>query len=362
MDQQNKFDPVVRALRRVTIQGSLLGQTVAIRLGLSDSDVEALEVLIDTGPATAGRLADAMGLTTGAVTRMVDRLEQAGYVVRVSDPADRRRVVIEPVPERIARVREIIDTVAAAAAREIGRYSPEQLATIGDFLERMAETTRSERDRLREAAGGTDDSTIGSVNAAPLGGLREARLVFRNGASNVVLRGDASLAELYRARFEGSVPQVRLRDGVVSVQYRGGFFDWRKREAAFALSTAVDWTIEVRGGISNVEASLGEVRVRSLDVSGGASKIKVVLGRPVGEVPIRIGGGAGDVSIVRPADVPVRLSVKGGAGRVQLDDQHIGGTSEVQLDSASGAGSPDRYVVEVSGGASSVTVATVKGR
>ena len=64
------------ALRRVNIQGSFFGQTVAIRLGLSESDIEALEVLIDSGAATAGRLAELMGLTTGAVTRVVDRLER----------------------------------------------------------------------------------------------------------------------------------------------------------------------------------------------------------------------------------------------------------------------------------------------
>ena len=59
MDRNAAVDSVVRALRQVNIQGSLFGQTVAIRLGLSESDVEALEVLIDNGAATAGRLARA---------------------------------------------------------------------------------------------------------------------------------------------------------------------------------------------------------------------------------------------------------------------------------------------------------------
>ena len=90
MDREN-IDSVIRSLRRVNLQGSFLGQTVAVRVGLSESDVEALEVLIDTGAASAGRLSELMGLTTGAVTRVIDRLEQAGYVRRVPDPADRRR-------------------------------------------------------------------------------------------------------------------------------------------------------------------------------------------------------------------------------------------------------------------------------
>src|SRR6187399_1172598 len=92
---------VVRALRRVNFQGSIFGQSVAIRLGLSESDIDALEMLLDSGnTATAGKLAELLGMTTGAVTRVVDRLEQAGYVRRVPDPTDRRRVIIETVPER----------------------------------------------------------------------------------------------------------------------------------------------------------------------------------------------------------------------------------------------------------------------
>ena len=102
MDRDQAVDSVVKALRRVNFQGSIFGQTVAIRLGLSESDVDALELLLDSGAATAGKLAELMGLTTGAVTRVIDRLEQAGYVRRTTDPADRRRVVVEVVPERAA--------------------------------------------------------------------------------------------------------------------------------------------------------------------------------------------------------------------------------------------------------------------
>ena len=63
---RDKIDSVIRSLRRVNLQGSFFGQTVAIRFGLSESDVDALELLIDTGAATAGRLAELRGLTTGA--------------------------------------------------------------------------------------------------------------------------------------------------------------------------------------------------------------------------------------------------------------------------------------------------------
>ena len=68
-----RIESVIRSLRRVNLQGSLFGQTVAIRFGLTESDVEALEVLLETGSATAGRLSELMGLTTGAVTRVIER-------------------------------------------------------------------------------------------------------------------------------------------------------------------------------------------------------------------------------------------------------------------------------------------------
>ena len=78
--KRDSIDGVLRSLRRVNLQGSFFGHTVAIRFGLSESDIETLEALIDMGVTTAGRLADLTGLTSGAVTRVIDRLEQSGYV------------------------------------------------------------------------------------------------------------------------------------------------------------------------------------------------------------------------------------------------------------------------------------------
>ena len=132
---RESIDSVLRSLRRVNLQGSFFGQTVAIRFGLSESDIEALELLIDTGAATAGRLSDLMGLSTGAVTRVIDRLEQSGYVRRVPDPADRRRVIVEVVPEKIAAIEATLSRSArqrrrrsATTPRRTGRHRrfPEQ--------------------------------------------------------------------------------------------------------------------------------------------------------------------------------------------------------------------------------------------
>ena len=147
---RDSIDSVLRSLRRVNLQGSFLGQSVAVRFGLSESDIETLEQLMDMGATSAGRLSEITGLTSGAVTRVIDRLEQSGYVRRVPDPTDRRRVIVEIVPEKVASIESTLSRVSTAGAKEISRYTDAQLALIGDFLTRMEEVTRSEAASLRE--------------------------------------------------------------------------------------------------------------------------------------------------------------------------------------------------------------------
>ncbi len=358
MDKRQGIEGVVRALRRVNFQGSIFGQTIAIRLGLSESDIDALELLIDTGAATAGKLSDVMGLTTGAVTRVVDRLEQAGYVRRVTDPADRRRVVIEVVPERVATIESLLESLERAAAAEVDRYSPEQLATINDFLSRMADLTQSESARLRTLTKDDASEPTGPAeHSAPLGGLGSARLTFRSGAQELRIRAGRSPVELYRARFDGATPQVRVRDGRVLVQYRGIPFDWRKRVATIGVNTSIPWTIEAIGGVNRVEADLREVDLRRCDLTGGSERIQIELGQPHGEVPIRIIGGAKTIRFERPAGVPVRVRIRGGVGQVEIDKQSLGSKGgDATVESRGWANAGDRYSFEVVGGVKTVTV------
>src|ERR1700690_1870645 len=98
------LDAVLVATRKLTGQGILFSQSVADRLGLAVTDAEALEQLATLGRATAGQIAELTGLTTGAATRMIDRLEQSGFVRRAADPADRRRGIVEPILDRVRDV------------------------------------------------------------------------------------------------------------------------------------------------------------------------------------------------------------------------------------------------------------------
>lgn len=87
------------AMRRSGTQSSLFGNAIAGRLGLSSSDFECLDIVNLEGAVTPGRLAEATGLTTGAITGVIDRLEAAGFVRREADAHDRRRVLVRPIAD-----------------------------------------------------------------------------------------------------------------------------------------------------------------------------------------------------------------------------------------------------------------------
>src|SRR5262249_58321839 len=87
------------AMRRSSAQGVLYGQVVANVAGIANSDLECMDILYLEGRVTAGRLAEVTGLTTGAITGVVDRLEKAGLVRRERDDFRRRQGFLPPPPE-----------------------------------------------------------------------------------------------------------------------------------------------------------------------------------------------------------------------------------------------------------------------
>ena len=107
-----------------------------------------------TGQITAGELAERTGLTTGAVTGVIDRLEKAGLVRRAKDPDDRRRVIIEPFPERIGRqIGPLFESIGRAMANLSAQHSTQELAVIRDFIARFNQVTYEETGKLREGGG-----------------------------------------------------------------------------------------------------------------------------------------------------------------------------------------------------------------
>jgi DNA-binding MarR family transcriptional regulator len=121
------------AMRRSSAQGVVFGQAVANVAGISGSDLECLDFLNLEGRVTAGRLAEVTGLTTGAITGVVDRLEKAGFVRRERDAADRRKVFIVTVPENVAKIGRFYVPMQAAMHKLWDTYSEAELQLLLRF-------------------------------------------------------------------------------------------------------------------------------------------------------------------------------------------------------------------------------------
>ena len=128
------------ALRRSSAQGAIYSQTVADRAGISSSDMECLDFLNLEGRVTAGRLAEVTGLTTGAITGVVDRLEKAALVRRERDSEDRRKVFIATVPENVAKIGRLYEPMQRAVLKEWEAYSDSELKLLLRFASHSYQT------------------------------------------------------------------------------------------------------------------------------------------------------------------------------------------------------------------------------
>src|SRR5690348_14392032 len=118
---------LVEAIRHQARVGSthtvLFHTAIAERLGLNPSDHKVADILsLEEGPVTPGRLAELTGLTTGAITGVLDRLEHAGFVTREPDPADRRRVILRLLPVRRPEVGALFSSISARLGELCSRY------------------------------------------------------------------------------------------------------------------------------------------------------------------------------------------------------------------------------------------------
>src|SRR5882762_8497313 len=128
------MEQLENAVRRSSALGVLFGQTVASRVGISSSDLECLDFLNLEGRVTAGRLAEVTGLTTGAITGVVDRLEQAGLVRRERDASDRRKVFIAIIPENVAKVGKFYEHMQRAMLKEWDSFTDAELKLLLRFM------------------------------------------------------------------------------------------------------------------------------------------------------------------------------------------------------------------------------------
>ena len=212
-----------------------------------------------------------------------------------------------------------------------------------------------------------DRGGSGDHFAAPLGMSRSGRLRFTNGAHRIAIQAGSPLRGLYRARFGDRMPIVWVRRGIVTIHYpRSPGGDWLndrpERLAEVELNASIPWDVEVRGGASRLLADLRGLRLASLKVDGGTSRLEVVLPAPSGLVTVGILGGASNVAIRRPEGVAARLRVDGGATNLTFDDRHIGAAGgALDLQSGDYDGAADRYDIAVTGGANNLSIGKQRG-
>ena len=148
--KRDTFEELVREVRRSQAATARFDQAVADALGLNRTDMRCLDILQMEGSVTAGRLAELTGLTTGAITTVLDRLENAGFARRVRDPHDRRRVLVEMAPEAMSGAANLYGEHIARAEQLYRRYTLEQIELLLEFVRGSRELNERAAARLEE--------------------------------------------------------------------------------------------------------------------------------------------------------------------------------------------------------------------
>jgi DNA-binding MarR family transcriptional regulator len=156
--------------RELSTRTIMFHQTIADCLGIAPTDHKCLGFIAEADhPVTAGELATWTGLTTGAITGVIDRLEAAGLAVRERDPHDRRRVVVRAAQAARERVGPLIEGISRAALQLASRYGDDELDVIERYLVDSLEMLTEETKRLRAARANAQPS---SSNSSSSGGPR----------------------------------------------------------------------------------------------------------------------------------------------------------------------------------------------
>jgi DNA-binding MarR family transcriptional regulator len=145
-----------REIREASGLGTVFSQTIAERFGLTSSDLECLDLIgFRGGVVTAGELAQATGLTTGAVTGIIDRLEKAGFAKRERDAQDRRKVLVRLLPAAERRIAPLYASMAQAMDELMSRYTDAELSLLQDFISKSHQIMVDAIGKLRTKPAGT---------------------------------------------------------------------------------------------------------------------------------------------------------------------------------------------------------------
>jgi len=362
-DSQNKhaeaLEKLTCELRQFNGLGASFFRVAAAQTGMAVTDIQVMDLLDLIGPSTAGQLAELTGLTTGAITRILDRLEKTELVRRERDPNDGRKVIV-----RLARgtddthkMRSILSSVGTAWNEVVSLYDEEQIAFLLEFLTHSNALSRQKLVQLQQEVSPDE----GGVFSASLEDQERGQLIVSCGIARLSLHADDRMTKLYQARFEGPIPKVSAKEGRVTVRYPRRLLGLGEKQgrAEIALSSAIPWQIVIHGGAAEVEAHLHGLDLARMEIMGGFSLIRLDLGAPTGRVPIQIKGGASDITVMRPVGVAARAHLKGWVSELVFDEQAWSGAgNNVRLQSPGFDPTVPCYDIEITSYANMVTIAS----
>ena len=134
-----------------------MDEAFSAKLGVNRTDGRCLDIIDQRGGLTAGELATAVGLTPGAVTTVLDRLEEHGFVARRRDPEDRRRVIVEMTDEARKLAWEAYGPLGEMGAPIVGKLSDKELRTIIEFLRGGTEINERRAQQILPAPRSNED-------------------------------------------------------------------------------------------------------------------------------------------------------------------------------------------------------------
>jgi DNA-binding MarR family transcriptional regulator len=151
-DRKELLQAVMEASRESSTTAIFFHSAIAEQVGIGATEEKTLLLLSQQGPLTAGEIAQKTGLTTASVTSLIDRLENKGFVRRLHDTTDRRRIIVEPVQARLDELYKMFDVVQEGFGELLGNYNDDQLAAIADYLKRAAARSHELVARLSQKA------------------------------------------------------------------------------------------------------------------------------------------------------------------------------------------------------------------
>lgn len=295
---------------RAALNQSLLYEAVASAADLKRIELDCLLLLHLDGPTAAGDLSATLGLSSGGMSGILDRLEREGLAQRGADPGDRRRVIVRISIDGETRLNQAIEPVLQA----LSQYP------AGTDFGAIAGAFEQARAELRSPAHTPDDDReIEGLYAAPLADLQRASLQV-NRRFEALRLSSVEGSDLFRGTLSSGA-KVEVEEGDVRLIGKRSPVG-RGPAGTMQLNSAIPWQIAIRGGVSQLSFETTGLDIQLLEFTGGINDARIT-GDLAETLNIRISGGANRIELPLPTGAAARATLRGGMLRVESDGTSV---------------------------------------